>query len=52
MRLTFEMRSQNASPPVLMKCGFVPVSTSFYRDNPGTGPPPYRSVPLPRISER
>ena len=27
--------------------GYLPVSSSFYRDNAGTGPPPYRSVPLP-----
>jgi hypothetical protein len=26
---------------------YIPVSSSFYRDNHGTGPPPYRSVPLP-----
>jgi hypothetical protein len=30
--------------------GIVPVGTSFYRDNYATGPPPYRSVPLPQIS--
>jgi len=35
----------------LLKRGFVPVSSSFYHDNYGTGPPPYRSVPLPHISE-
>lgn len=27
--------------------GYVPVSTSFFCDNCGTGPPPYRSVSLP-----
>jgi hypothetical protein len=34
----------------LAERGFVPVSTSFYRDNWATGPPPYRGVPLPHIS--
>jgi hypothetical protein len=27
--------------------GYLPGSSSFYRDNAGTGPPPYRSVLLP-----
>lgn len=27
--------------------GFIPVSTSFERDNSGADPPPYRSVSLP-----
>jgi uncharacterized iron-regulated membrane protein len=30
--------------------GVVPVSTTFYRANHSTGPPPYRSVSLPQIS--
>lgn len=34
----------------LVTRGIVPVGTSFYRDNCATGPPPYRSVPLPQIS--
>jgi hypothetical protein len=34
----------------LLERGFIPVSSSFYRDNQSTGPPPYRSVPLPHIS--
>ncbi len=31
----------------LVKLGFIPVSSSFYRDNPDTGPPTYRTVSLP-----
>jgi hypothetical protein len=34
----------------LLERGFIPVSSSFYRDNQSTGPPPNLSVPLPRIS--
>ena len=31
----------------LLEQGFTPVSRSFHCGNHGTGPPPYRSVPLP-----
>jgi hypothetical protein len=34
----------------LVSRGWIPVSTSFQCGNPGTGPPPYRSVSLPRSS--
>lgn len=31
----------------LLARGYIPVSSSVYRGNQNTGPPPYRSVPLP-----
>jgi hypothetical protein len=34
----------------LVSGGWIPVSTSFQCDNPGTGPPPYPSVSLPLCS--
>jgi hypothetical protein len=33
----------------LLDRSFIPVSLSFQCDNPGTGPPPYRSVSLPPL---